>query len=133
MLLLQIRIVLPPNKNTILFEQEESWGPCPEGPEGLEGSEWSCHYELKIYYSGKIVLGSGKKEKQLSEEEVKDIIKEIKSSHIIRKPCFARGIVLDFSKTEKIQIGIFKKTIIYPACEKEMERIEDFLKFYLDD
>ena len=109
----------PIQGNTLLYEKSESWGPCP--PNG------TCQQSTKLYYSGRLVVkGATELQKQLTQQEINDLIAKIKSTHIMRKECSA-PIVLDYSATYRLNVSGKQKTIRFPGCKEELQEIEELI------
>ena len=101
---------------TILFEKNSGWGPCP--------SDGPCYQSTKLYYSGKLVMeGSTELQKQLSPDEMNELIRTIRATGIMGKECPA-STIMDYSATYKLNINNQEKTIEFPGCEFDLLEIE---------
>lgn len=106
-----------PNADAILFEKQESWGPCPPGGE-------PCQQTTLLYTTGRLVLyGNENKEQNLSPELIKTIYSKIEETGIMQKNCDTQP-VLDYIATYKITINNTTKNIQSPGCYFELSSIE---------
>ena len=70
--------------------------------------------------------GSTQIQKQLSPDEISELISTIKATGIMDKNCSGQ-IVLDYSPTYKLNIENREKAIDYPGCEPELLEIEKLI------
>ena len=108
-------------ENLILFEKQESWGPCP--PNNI------CNQTTKLYYSGELILeGEMNIKKELDGEVMEKIKNQIESSGIIDKDCWIKAPVPDYSATYTFYLEGKTKKMRYPNCEEELKEIETLIK-----
>lgn len=107
------------NGDTLLFEKDEVWGPCPP--------DFICHQSTKLYYSGKLILeGATELQKQLEPKEINSLIEKIRLTNVMNKDCSA-PIVVDYAATYKLTVNNQEKTIEFPGCEDELREIEELI------
>jgi len=105
----------------ILFEENESWGPCPP--------DMICGQTTKFYESGKLVLKGEKNiEKQLDKETLEEIKSQIKSSGIMDKECSGKFPLPDYSADYTLNFEGKIKKVRYPNCEEELKEIESTIE-----
>ena len=109
------------DNDLILFQKDESWGPCP--PEFS-----ACQQVTKLYYSGKLILeGEENGEKQLETETVEKVINKINSTDIINRDCSAELPLPDYLAIYNINLDGKNKRIIFPNCQEEIKKIEELI------
>ena len=112
---------LDQQKNTdsseILFDRQSSWGPCPD-PDG------GCFENITLYMSGRAVKESkdGIDEVFLSSDVIEIIKQEIINEGLDSKSCKSPQ-VLDLWITDKVSVNGKIKTVQFPGCQEEMQRI----------
>lgn len=107
--------------NTILFEKQEGWGPCPPGD--------ICRQSTKLFYSGELVLeGEKNTNKKLDAQTTSKIKNQFVASDIMNKDCSA-GVVLDYYVIYTLNYEGRTKEIIFPGCEEELKSIEELFTF----
>ena len=105
--------------DSILFEKNSGWGPCPPGA--------VCEQSIRLYYSGELILkGYITVTKQLDQETVGNFKNQIKTSKIMERSCESTE-VLDYMATYKINLDGKTKEINFPGCENELSEIEKLI------
>lgn len=107
------------NSNAILFQKDAGYGPCPTNAK--------CYQHTTLYYSGKLILEGDKNlQKQLSQEELNQIIAKIEETNVMEKECTPTPIV-DYSANYTLTVNNQEKKIRFPGCEDELRVIEKLI------
>ena len=121
---------------SLLYFKGSGSGECGT-PEGEKGG---CFNRTYLYISGKLILESGWRaiddhtpheaivEKQLSKNVVNKIISQIKNSGLLTKDCSATERVYDYWASYQIQVDSIKKAIKFPACQDELDKVDELIK-----
>jgi hypothetical protein len=88
---------------TLILKRLEGWGPCPK--------DLTCTLDVYLYDSGRMVFeGDANKEINISEEEVENIVNEIRRSGVMGKDC-SGSMVFDYSVTYELNVDGKKKEL----------------------
>ncbi|MBI2035748.1 MAG: hypothetical protein HYT12_03665 [Candidatus Liptonbacteria bacterium] len=105
------------------------------------GDGGSCHYNTYLYASGKLTMESGELaitpdgekstaypavEKQLDKVLMDRIIKQIRDSGVMTKPCDAE-LVMDYFVNYFLFLDGIKKEAKFPGCEAEFNAIDKLI------
>mgnify|MGYP006865021807 CR=1 FL=1 len=93
------------------YIKESFWGPCPTNEPG------ECEEKITIYTGGKVIVNEV--ETSATNEEIMKLSNTINATGILNKEC-PHDIVLDYWAT----YWFTSKKVIYPGCEKELEKID---------
>lgn len=114
-----------PKQSPPFYEKNEEFGPCLTGKE-------HCYQIIKIYLNGDVVY-SGKENKtfEISIANVRKIKKLITDSKLMTQSCEETPILMEYSLTHTFNLNGKTKTIESPACEDELETLDNSIKDYL--
>lgn len=106
------------------------------------GSGGSCHFNTYLYSSGKLVIESGELavmesggekatayptiQKELDKKLMDRIIKQIRDSGVMTKPCIEE-MVTDYFVDYFINLDGVKKQVQFPGCESEFKAIDELI------
>lgn len=106
----------PKESESVVFRKSESWGPCLVG--------YVCEQDTILYSSGRLVrTGQTNSTTTLSKEGLESFFSQVRSTGIMEKNC-STEIVVDYWAEYQISLDGIEKSISYPGCSSEIEKIE---------
>ena len=105
------------------------------------GDGGTCYSKTSLYFSGKLVIEGSEVvmgengeertayptiEKTLDKKAVDEIIRQIRDSGVLTKPCEAE-LIMDFYVDYFINLDGIQREIKFPGCETELNKIDKLI------